>query len=419
MNKPIYCWMALWLAFLAWSPSQAQPLAELEKLAYSQNPLLKAVMLEYEAAQTLKDQASVWPGLALTATVPVLPIETRLGAQRFKVGVSQMFPSPGRQNAREASAGAEEGRRYEEARAAQLEISFGMRQAYFGLYELYEKQQVISRKLNIFRALERIALSRVEGGRADLSEVLRVQVKVKELEARLELLEAKKSGFQARINSLAGRPATTPVVVADSFGLAVIAIDPEALIEEIARVNPGLKQLDWLVESSEHAQEINRFDGRPTFGVGMEYALITPQKAAMPENNGRDVFMPMVMASIPLQRGRYKAKDREEELRQLALGERRNWMLEDFRAQVYRLFSEYREALVEAGLLDGQRTLTESAIDILLGAYSGGEGRIDEILRLETELLGFDLRRAELVSATQIIQAKMDRLTSPEAGSAP
>lgn len=392
----------------------AQSVSEFERLAAEQNPELRALLLEYEAALEKSEQVTVWQGPQVAAGIPVLPVETRLGTQRLTVGASQMFPWFGLKEAQEDVYISMSKERYERVSARQLEITYSIRNAYYSLYEIREQQRILDKNIELFGSLERIALSKVESGKSNLSDVLRVQMKREELLSRKDILDNRRSIHESTINALSGRPVETPVSVMDSFELAVLPIDRETLAATVRESHPELKRLDWMMAASEDRIAANNKSGMPSFGFGLEYALITPLDNVSPANNGRDVLIPKIMASIPLQRKQFDARNREESLAREALEVRREGMADIFESQLEALYSEYREAILEAELVIRQRVLASSAVEILLSAYSAEGRQFDELLQLENELLNLEMRLIKAVVTTHRSKAGVDRLSGME-----
>ena len=70
----------------------AQSLDSLQALAYENNPGLKASYKEFESTLTRVDQASALADPTLSFGYFISPVETRVGPQRAKLSLTQMFP---------------------------------------------------------------------------------------------------------------------------------------------------------------------------------------------------------------------------------------------------------------------------------------------------------------------------------------
>src|SRR5690554_1442049 len=115
---------------------KAQTLDSLLKKAYDNNPTLKAIQLEYEAALQKGPQVSQLPDPTVGVGVPILRPETRLGGQVLSVSASQMFPWFGTLKAKEDVALTMAKSKYEQIAAERLDIDYQIKTAYFNLYLL-------------------------------------------------------------------------------------------------------------------------------------------------------------------------------------------------------------------------------------------------------------------------------------------
>merc|ERR1711976_23143 len=142
----------------------------------------------------------------------------------------------------------------------------------------------------LFEALERLALSKVESGKATAADVLRVQLKIEELQQELEILEAAKTNPLATINQLLNRPLETPITTTDSLSFAPLLFDRDTLTVNIQENHPMLRMFELQQEVSRKAISLNELDGKPSFGVGMDYIMVNQRSDASPTKNGRDIL---------------------------------------------------------------------------------------------------------------------------------
>ena len=70
----------------------AQPLSTLTDSLLLHNPQLQSLEYTAQAFAKTSEAARQLPDLELGAGVGVLPVETRLGPQRLRVGATQMLP---------------------------------------------------------------------------------------------------------------------------------------------------------------------------------------------------------------------------------------------------------------------------------------------------------------------------------------
>ncbi len=405
--------LILLIGFSALSFSiQAQPIDSLLRWAYANNPELKSVRLQYEAALQKAPQVSQLPDPTLGIGVPILRPETRLGPQVLNISASQMFPWFGSLQAREDVVLAMAKSRYEKIAATRLEIDFQIKSAYYDLYLIQMKQEILRKRLRFFNAIEQVALGKVESGKAIASDVLTVQTKIEELTQQIKILQLRKRIYEVQISEATNRPLYDSItVLLNNLDIATLVYDTTLFKEKIVVHHPLIKQLDWQIEASKSEVAVNTAKGNPNLGLGLDYGLVNKRTDAFPENNGRDILIPKLMITVPIYRKGYDAKNKEEEIKQLAF----RWQKESLankilsRLESYRI--EYESAVLLYALAQKQTEIATSAYDILLSAYSSKGTRFDELMMLQNDLTKYQIDLIEAIIQTHQAKFKVERLT--------
>ena len=385
--------------------AKAQSIDSLLKVGVENNLELKVLENEYLAALERVPQVSQWPDPEAGIGVFPLPVETRLGAQTVRLSATQMFPWFGVLDSKSNLEAAKAKALYERIAARVLNLSYEVKNAYYTLYELEQSQSILQKNVIILQALERLALTKLESGKASAADVLRVQLKIEELKQELEILETSKAKPVADINQLLNRPADTPIVVSDSFFFAIIPFEKDTLTANIEANHPVLRMFELQQELAKQSISLNHLDGKPSFGVGVDYIFVNPRTDAAPSNNGRDILQLRAMMKIPLYRKKYEAKEREENLKIAALKHVKENALNRFTATIEKAFANYKTAKLKAALYKKQIEITQAAINILETDYSANGNNFDELLRLEKELIDYDLKMLKAI--VQSHQAKI------------
>lgn len=406
-------YIAILLALMASTFTvKAQTLDSLLKKAYDKNPALKALQLEYEADLQKGPQVSQLPDPTVGVGIPVLPVETRLGSQNLIISASQMFPWFGTLKAKENVALTMAKSKYERIAAERLDIDYQIKTAYFNLYLLREQQKIIRKNIRIFETIEKVVLAKVESGKSIASDVLTVRIKVEELNQQIQILEERKQGFSASINEAVNNPNNDTIQVnTTKLELAELAYDLEQLKQKIESNHPLIKQLDWNIEASNKALDLNTLDGKPTFGIGLDYSLVTGRTDAIPENNGRDILIPKVMVSIPIYRKKYTAKKQEEELKQQAFEFQKESLTNQMMSSIQGYKSEYESAKLMYELANKQIEISNRAYDILLADYSSKGKRFDELMKLQSDINRYEIEIIKSIVQSHLAKFKIDRLT--------
>ena len=392
-----------------WSTLSAQSLDELLAVAAENNLELKALYQEYLSALEKAPQVSELPDPEVGAGLFVLPPETRVGPQWVRVGATQMFPWKGTLKTREDVVLAMAKAKYERIEAAQLDLFFQIKRAYFQLYDLAESQIIIQQNVRIFQSMERFALSKVASGKGSSADVLRIQLKIQELEKELSLLENQKDKPLAVINQVLNRRPNTPVSISDTLSLAAIPFNRDTLADNIQANHPMIRFYSTQQEASRKALELNELEGKPSFGVGLDYIMVGRRNDVEISGNGKDIVMPRASIKIPLYRKKYSAKEREEELKIAALENQKKDIQSKFISAIDQAYTDQQDATIRIEMYDTLKETTQAAIDILETDYSTAGRNFDELLRLQIDLVNYDLKILKAIVQSHIAKAAIER----------
>ncbi len=391
---------------------KAQTLDSLIKKAYANNPELKALQLEYEAALQKGPQVSQLPDPTVGVGIPVLRPETRLGGQVFSVSASQMFPWFGTLKAKEDVVLTMAKSKYERVAVERLNIDYKIKTAYYNLHLLQAKQNILRKNIRIFESLEKVALAKVESGKSIASDVLTVRIRIEELNQQIQILEEQKLAYTATINEAVNNPLNSAIQIdTTQITIAEIEYNIEQFRKNIQVNHPLIKQLNWKIEASNKALALNALDGKPSFGVGLDYSLVTGRTDAIPVNNGRDILIPKVMVSIPIYRKKYIAKKEEESLKQQAFEFQKENLTNRMISSIQGYKSEYESTKLMFELANKQIEISNSAYDILLADYSSKGKRFDELMKLQSDINRYEIEIIKSIVQSHLAKFKIDRLT--------
>lgn len=401
--------MALNIILIFTQKAHAQSQDELLQMAVVVNQELKALKKEYHAALEKAPQISQLPNPEIGVGAFILPVETRLGPQRGRIGITQMFPWFGTLQAQEDWAITLARAKFERIAATELELRYRISQAYFVLYELQASQVIIKRNIALFESLKELAEVKVSSGKASLADVLRLDLKIDELTQRLQVLENRKRKPLAEINQILQRNLDAQVLVPDSLSLAELKISQDTLIAKIRSSHPIISMFELQQEASQAAIQANKFQGKPSFGIGADYINTGQRSDAFPSNNGRDAFQIRATISIPLYRKKYQAKDREERFRIEAIEAQKQETISLFEAMIEKAYADYEDTRLDLGLYQQQIQTTQSAIQILEADYTSQSRSFDELLQLEVSLNEYELRQLQAVVRSHLSKAGIER----------
>ena len=388
---------------------QSQPLNELVAQSVDNNLELKILFKEYQAAIEKAPQVSQLPDPELGVGIFPLPVETRLGAQILRVGATQMFPWKGLLNAKKDLELAKAKALFEQIGARALDLSFQIEQAYFQLYEIERSQSIIQQNLILLEALEQLALIKVESGKTSAVDVLRVQLKMEELKQDLIILARAQRKPTISINQLLNRSLETAIVISDSLSFAMLSFDKNALAANIEAHHPMLRMFELQQDISKQAIDLNKLNGKPSFGLGLDYIMVNKRSDAEPARNGRDIIQLRASVKIPIFKKQYEAKEREEQIKIEALTYQKANLISQFMALIEKAYVDYETAELRMNLFQKQIEISKSAINILEINYSAKGSNFDELLQLEKELIEYDLKILKAIVQSHLAKSRIER----------
>lgn len=391
-------------------PASAQTLDSLLKAVVAHNPSLKAVELQYQIA--LKEAERVgYSKLNFGLGGSILPPETRLGSQVVMFSIQQVFPWFGTLEAEKNLRLTMSKIEYEKITLLRLDLFHRLKVAYYRLHLLEQKQTVIRASLQFYEILKNIALIKVQNGTANSAAAIRIQIDIQDLEYQIKIFDNTKKRYYATINTLIDQPPNQIISPSELDTIALLDLNLEDLKNKVSSHQPLIAQLNHRIKAAQQTQRLNQKQGQPGFGIGLDYSIVNPRTDAEPQANGRNIMIPKLMLSIPLDRKVYTVKDQQEQLRQELLEYEKQNQINNFFEQLETYKVNYQNAILKIELLKRQKESIRAAYTILLTEYSSTGSGFEALLKLQNQLLNYNLQLWEAAFETHYQKANLERLT--------
>lgn len=381
--------------------------------AAGNNPGLKSKFNEYMAALERVPQAGALPDPQVAFGYFVSPVETRLGPQKARFSASQMFPWFGSLNAREDVATQMAQSKYEEFREARSRLYYDVRSTWYNLYFAEKAIGITKENIDILNIFRKLALIKVEAGLASTVDVLRVEMETADLENQLALLKDNYLAMQAGFNYLLNVDRMRVVNLPDSLTGSGIRLTSEAIRDSIRNGNHRVLQMEFMQASYKKQEVVARKMGKPRLKLGLDYMVIgeSANPAVDPAESGRDAFVfPMVGISVPLYRKKYTSMVRETVLMQESVENGKEDRINALEATYERADRDYRDAERRIPLFRGQSGRATAALHILEAAYENDGKNFEEVLRMERQLLKYNLELEKSLADKEAAVAFIDYL---------
>lgn len=397
------------LAFCMATTSSAQSIEELSELLRVENPSLEALEQQYLAMEAQAPQVSQMPQPEIGIGAFVAPVETRLGAQRARFSVSQMFPWFGTLESKAQLAQARALVEKERIGDLSLDLIFQLKSAYFQLYEIRQTQTILQRKSSLLDRLRELALNQIERGSGSAADVLRVELQLQALEQEVRILKNKEKQPLATINHLLKRTLSDPINTPDTLEFAALAIRADSLRNTLLTQHPRLIGLSQRQVVAQQALRVNKLAGKPSFGLGADYIMLSQRTDANPNQNGRDILQVSAKVTVPLYRKKYDAKEREEKLKIEAINAQKEAAIQGFLNGIDQAITAHEEAALRLSLYQQQIETTRSASRFTQATYSNSGSRFDELVQLEQDLIQYDLQILKAIVNSHLAKASIER----------
>jgi len=381
------------------------------------NAGLKAAFERWKAALEIVPQAKALPDPRFTYGYYIEEVETRVGPQQQRVGISQVFPWFGKIRARTdaAAASAEAARRRYEAK--KLELFHEVKDAYYEYAYLAEAIRIAREDLELIRRFEEVARTKYITASAGHPDVIRAQIESALLADKLKTLETRREPIVARLNAALNRPGDSILPWPQRESYDAPDVDRRVVFETLRRQNPRLQALDFDAVAARSRIELAKKRFYPDMTLGVDWIDTDDAIAPGVSDSGKDPVIVMFSMNLPIwrksygaaelqaraeaRRARYKRKDAE------------NALVARVSGVLYELQDSRRKAELYGDVLipKGEELLGASET-----AYSSGTIDFLSLIDAEQRLLKSRLQRQRALATAQQKLAELEMLIGTELG---
>ena len=362
-------------------------------LAYAalHNPGLEAAFDRWRAALERVPQVGALPDPQFSYTYFITEVETRVGPQRQRFMLSQMFPWFGKLELRTDAAVAAAKAARQEYEQEKLKLFNRVKQVFYQYYYLGRATELTRENLMLLGSLEAIARTKYQSGTLDQTAVIRFQMDIGKLEDRLRSLEEMRRPMVAKFNAALNHPLDGELAWPGELGQLAVNLDEQAVMAELRENNPKLARMQAQIEKARYEVDLAGKDFYPDIGLGVMF--IDTREAVMPVNDsGRDPLAVTASVNLPLNRGKYTAGENEAKLRHRSALKQRadleNELLADLQLAVF----EYQDAQRRVDLY--QNILIPKAkqsLSVTQQAFAAGRAQYLDMIDAVRTVLEFEL----------------------------
>ncbi|MGD2294493.1 MAG: TolC family protein [Candidatus Aminicenantes bacterium] len=219
------------------------------KLALDQNPLILSSLEQYQASLARVNQARAFAQPSIDYDNDMQPKFFNLkGTAETYLGVSQSFEFPGKRILRGKIAAKESQEILQDIDLLKLDITFLVKQAFYGLLLAQEKLQYAEQDQQLAQDFLQKAELKHSAGDVAKVEVLRAQVEASKAANEVRVAQNEVKLAKARLNFLLARKKHEPLRVKGTLKRPTTRIDLDTLVQRALVVRPEIKRLNLSLE---------------------------------------------------------------------------------------------------------------------------------------------------------------------------
>ncbi len=374
------------------------PLDNYLKVAAEQNPQLQMKYKAFEKAMENIQGSKSLNDPTLNFGYFISPIETRVGAQRFKVGLSQLFPWFGTLKARSNLATKQAEAAYADFLESKNRLFLNVKLKWLELYSIREEMKITRANLEILNTYEPITKTKYEANLVSLADLVRVQIKIDEVEAQLRLIEIKSNALLSDFNTLLHREPDRQVLTTVLNNQEIFISLDSALVH-----HPKIKAAQSRIEATDVQISLANLRNKPNIGVGLDYAFVSERNDVTVPDNGKDIFMPMISLSLPIFKKKNQSRNKMASLRKEEAQLGLQALKSELRHQWTQVDYQIEKANTEINTYDEEIRKTNILLKVLTTEYSNNNRDFEEILNTQQLLL--ELQLAEIKATVELKKA--------------
>ena len=415
------------------------------------NPTLLQRFNEYQAALQKVPQAGSLSDPELSVGVFLSPMELLAGNQVADIRLMQMFPWFGVLRHAKDELSLMANAKFETFRDAKLQVFYDLQRTWYELNKVKQNIRISEENIELLRTIERLAVVRYKAvstgnnspapsgsampippsaspsgmntmggslgntspsannqsaapmsgsstGGSGLTDVYRIQIEISDLQNNIELLRNQLVTITAQFNSYLNRKPLNAVSLPDSLIADNYQPSFPIISDSILKNNPMLGMLYYEKQSLEARKQMVTQMGYPMVGLGVNYSLINKSEMSTSPMNGKDMVMPMITATLPIYRKKYRAMREEADFLKSANSQNYRTTANALQTEYYQALQLYRDAERRIKLYADQYQLASKTLRILLKSFASSGSSLTDILRVRQQTLDYNYKQVEAVA---------------------
>ncbi len=361
------------------------------RVALEHSPELRAKFEEWHASTYRMAQVRRLPEPQISYTFFIQSVETRVGPQQHRIGVSQSFPWPTRLSSASDSASSMSRGAQQAYEAKALDVMRQVADSYWRLWLLERMRRVEREQQSLLEQLAASVRARVEVGQAGFADLGQINLALaRRVDALSGLDERQRKLEAALIRTLGGDSAkiVRPLPIDASPPRILEPVESDAALARAAELHPRVLAMSQMAQAQLQQAESVNADRYPSFTVGMDYIVTGEARMAGVPDSGKDAVSATVGVKLPIWGSAYSAAEDEARARGAAYSAEQTARRNDLVAEVDQALSDVRDSIRRVRLYESTLVVEAGAVfEAVVGGYQAGTSTVSALLSAQRDLL--------------------------------
>jgi len=379
------------------------------------NAGLKAAFEQWKAAVEQIAQAKSLPDPKFTYGYFIEEVETRVGPQRHKLGIMQVFPWFGKIETRTdaAAAAAKAARKRYEAK--KLRLFFEVKKAFYEYAYLARAVEIARENVELIQHFEEVARTKYMAAAASHPDVIRAQIELAKLEDHLKSIEHLREPIVAQLNAVLNRQSFEILPWPHRGDFRAVQVNRRQIVKMLKAHNPELQAFDFAVEGAKSKVELAKKKGWPDIGVGVDWIQTDEARMAGVGDSGRDAVILMFTMNLPIWRENYTAARQQAQANVRKTSHQKTQAENTLIARAERTLYDFEDSARKTDLYgDILVPKAEELLGASETAYKGGTIDFLSLIDAQRTLLEYQLRHERAVTDNQQKLAELEMLAGAQ-----
>ena len=391
--------------------NEKSSLSDLSSYALLHNPGLKAAFDQWKALLENVTRARSLPNPKLTFAYFIQEVETRVGPQKNKVGIMQMFPWFGTLKLKGKAALEAANSHRQKVEQMKFNLLFKLKKTYYQYYYIFQNISILEKNVKLLEYLEKVVETKYKAGSTGYVDLIKIQIEKDKLLDQIRSAREQIVPLQNKLNSLLNRDPNASLPPPQSPRLTSYSFSKNQLREWLKKNNPELKSLNFIRKEAKAKIKLARKGYFPNFALGLNYIFVDEARMTGVEDSGKDPIVAMVQFSLPIWFSKNRARVNQAKWQLKKVVNQKKDLENNLLARLGMVFFRLQDGEKKIKLY-GNNLLPQArqAVEVIQSAYKTGNADILNFIDSQRTLLDFELKHEYFISTHAQRKAELEML---------